>query len=64
MAGDVLTSQSLRARRLALGLSQAALGSLLGVSANTVARWERGALRIGSADLVRLALERLEAAPA
>ena len=63
MAGDVLTPHSLRARRLALGLSQAALGTLLGVSANTVARWERGALRIGSADLVRLALERLEGAP-
>lgn len=36
----------LRARRLALGLTQAALADLLDVSANTVARWERGELRV------------------
>src|SRR5579859_6810962 len=49
----------LRARRLALHLSQAGLGRALGVSRNTVARWERGELEIRHADLVTLALDRL-----
>jgi predicted ATPase/DNA-binding CsgD family transcriptional regulator len=38
----------LRNRRMALGLTQAALAEMLGVSPNTVARWERGALRVGN----------------
>lgn len=53
----------LRGRRRGLGLTQAALGSALGVSGNTVARWERGAHAIGEPILVQLALERLERAP-
>jgi predicted ATPase/DNA-binding CsgD family transcriptional regulator/transcriptional regulator with XRE-family HTH domain len=47
-------------RRRALGMSQRELGAILGVRANTVARWERGDLPIGSPLLLRLALERLE----
>jgi non-specific serine/threonine protein kinase len=54
-----LSPTELRARRRRLGLTQAALGAALGVAGNTVARWERGALRIGAPELVRLALERL-----
>ncbi|MBV9359094.1 MAG: tetratricopeptide repeat protein [Chloroflexi bacterium] len=50
----------LRARRRALGLSQAELAATLGVAGNTVARWERGASRIGNPALVLLALERRE----
>ncbi len=50
----------LRARRRALGLTQAQLGAELGVAGNTVARWERGDARIGNPALVQLALERLE----
>src|SRR5262245_11701841 len=53
----------LRTRRRSLGLTQEALGRALGVTANTVARWERGALPIGNATVVRLALERLDGAP-
>lgn len=49
----------LKARRLALGLSQYDLGRLLGVTANTVARWERGEMAIGHPDLLRTALESL-----
>lgn len=33
--------QRLRAKRLKAALSQAALGRLLGITTNTVARWER-----------------------
>jgi DNA-binding XRE family transcriptional regulator len=39
-----LTPEELRERRRTLGLTQAELGEALGVTANTVARWERGAL--------------------
>jgi len=50
----------LHARRRALGMSQRELATFLGVRANTVARWERGDLPVGSPLLLRLALERLE----
>src|SRR5690349_3425755 len=50
----------LRARRDALGLSQVSLAVALGVSANTVARWERGQQTMANPRLVRLALERVE----
>jgi transcriptional regulator with XRE-family HTH domain len=55
-----VTPAELRARRRALGLTQAQLGAELGLAGNTVARWERGDTRIGNPALVRLALERLE----
>ncbi len=57
-----MTPTGLRARRRALGLTQAELGAVLGVAANTVARWERGELAMGSPQLVRLALEQVERA--
>jgi predicted ATPase/DNA-binding CsgD family transcriptional regulator/transcriptional regulator with XRE-family HTH domain len=60
-----MTPDELGQRRRRLGLSQAQLGSALGVAGNTVARWERGDLRLRNPELVMLALERLEqAAPA
>ncbi len=37
-----VTPASIRRHRLRLGLSQAQLGQLLGVSTNTVVRWEAG----------------------
>lgn len=49
----------LKAQRLALGLSQRKLAEALGVSPNTVARWERGELRIAQPKMLGLALERL-----
>ena len=42
---SVLAAEEIRSRRLELGLTQAELAQRLGVTANTVARWERGNLR-------------------
>ncbi len=50
----------LKARRRALGLTQARLAELLGVAPNTVARWERGAKPIGHPERIWLMLERLQ----
>ena len=48
-----LTGAELRFLRIELGLSQKLLGMLLGKSAQTVARWEKGQSRIdGTADRV------------
>jgi predicted ATPase/DNA-binding CsgD family transcriptional regulator/transcriptional regulator with XRE-family HTH domain len=55
-----LGPNELRQRRQALHLSQSDLGRLLGVSRNSVARWERGELPIRHPELVLLALDRLE----
>jgi predicted ATPase/DNA-binding CsgD family transcriptional regulator/DNA-binding XRE family transcriptional regulator len=55
-----LPPDELRARRRALGLSQSALAESLGVTANTVARWERGEQRVGNPERLGAALARLE----
>jgi non-specific serine/threonine protein kinase len=52
----VLTSAELRARRRSLGLTQAGLASTLGVTPNTVARWERGEQAIGHPERIERAL--------
>jgi non-specific serine/threonine protein kinase len=49
----------LRERRQALHLTQAQLARVLGVPANTVARWERGDLPMRHAELVASALDNL-----
>jgi DNA-binding XRE family transcriptional regulator len=41
-----VTGNELRAARQKKGLSQAVLADMLGVSSNTVARWERGEMKI------------------
>jgi len=41
-----MTGDALRARRTRRAMTQADLAALLGVSPNTVARWERGELPI------------------
>jgi transcriptional regulator with XRE-family HTH domain len=53
------TSVELRQTRKTLGLTQAALAERLGVSANTVARWERGKLAIDHPAMLALALQTL-----
>src|SRR3954447_25325369 len=58
-----ITPAELLARRRNLGMTQAQLGVVLGIRSNTVARWERGELPIGSPMLLRLALERLAVTP-
>jgi non-specific serine/threonine protein kinase len=55
-----LPPAALRARRQALGLTQDALAGALGVTANSVARWERGEQRIGHPERLSAALTRLE----
>lgn len=54
-----MTPQELLSHRRALGLSQAGLGKHLGVSGNTVARWERGDAPIGQPAMLDLALRAL-----
>lgn len=56
----MITSDELKARRLALKLSQNQLANLLGVSTTTVARWEQGVAKIGTPKMLQLALEALE----
>lgn len=58
-----MTGEDLRRRRRTLGYSQQQLADRLGVTKNTVARWERGELMIGSPNMLRLAIERLERDP-
>ncbi len=52
----------LRARRHRLGLTQAQLAEYLGVATNTVARWERGEMRIAHPEMLRAMLKQLESA--
>lgn len=49
----------LKREREDLGLSQADLGRELSVSSNTIARWERGELKIEHSSMLSLALEAL-----
>jgi len=55
-----ITGQSLRARREGMGLTQAELGELLSVTANSIARWERGEANIEHPAMLARALEALE----
>ena len=57
-----LTPSELRVCRLDLGLTQAQLAAQLRVTANTVARWERGTLRMRDPERVRRSLSRMAAA--
>jgi transcriptional regulator with XRE-family HTH domain len=50
----------LRKRRKHMGLSQAGLADALGVTANTVARWERGEMSVAQPQLVEAALHNLK----
>jgi predicted ATPase/DNA-binding CsgD family transcriptional regulator/DNA-binding XRE family transcriptional regulator len=59
-SNEPLTPIHLARRRRALGLSQQELGNVLGVPRNTVARWERGDVRIARPEWLTMALARLE----
>ena len=59
--GSLLTPEQLRARRLALGLTQAQLASLLGASTMTIYRWEKGTRGIRRPALIELKLDQLSA---
>jgi DNA-binding transcriptional regulator YiaG len=55
-----LNGEELRMRREALMFSQARLAAELGVSENTIARWERNTLTMANPRMVNLALDALE----
>jgi transcriptional regulator with XRE-family HTH domain len=55
-----MTGTQLRSERKRLELTQAKLADALGVTANTVARWERGEMNIAQPRLVRDALNNLK----
>jgi predicted ATPase/DNA-binding CsgD family transcriptional regulator len=61
LSTEPVTPAGLVARRRALGLTQRALAEMLGVPRNTVARWERGDLRMARPDWLALALGNFEA---
>lgn len=54
-----MTPAELKERRRATGLTQVEFARMLGVSANTLARWERGAAAVGNPVLVRLAVDQM-----
>ena len=58
-----MTPEELRARRMALGLTQEQLGEIIGKPRNTITRWESGSLAIRDQALLSLALEALERRP-
>lgn len=55
----ILDGNDLKKEREALGYSQVELGRKLSVSANTIARWERGELKIEHPLMLQLALAAL-----
>lgn len=54
-----ITGAILRQRRLALGMSRTELAAHLGVDWNSLARWERGDMRIGHPIILALAMDHL-----
>lgn len=54
-----MTGSELRSARKELGLSQAELSAVLGVPKNTIARWERGELKIAHPRILALAITEL-----
>ena len=56
----ILDGSRLKQEREALGLSQVEVGRRLSVSANTIARWERGELKIEHPSMLQLALMSLK----
>jgi len=52
---DVLVGRNVRARRIARGMTQTALGEGIGVSFQQVQKYEKGSNRIGGGRLVRIA---------
>ena len=52
-----ITGKELRSKRIKLGLTQVKLAELIGVTSNTIARWERSQLKIGCEKMLILALK-------
>ena len=58
-----MTGTDLRAARLSRGLTQQQLADALGVTRNSVARWERGELTIRAPKMLAAALQAIPLAP-
>lgn len=54
-----MSKEELRDFRKRMGYSQVELAEILGLSKNTISRWEKGTAPIGSPIVLRLAMERL-----
>src|SRR5450631_4310952 len=52
---DVQVGQLIRTQRLAMSMSQTALGEKLGITFQQVQKYEKGTNRVGSSRLVRIA---------
>ncbi len=59
-----MTGDQLRAARIARNLTQRELATTLGISTNTLARWERGELPIRTPAMVAAVLVRIRVRPA
>jgi transcriptional regulator with XRE-family HTH domain len=58
-----MTGAAVRSTRTLLGLTQAQFGERVGVQRNTVARWERDELAVGSTAAILIALLATQARP-
>lgn len=56
---DTFRKEELREFRKRMGYSQIELAQVLGLTQNTISRWEKGTAPIGSPVVLRLAMERL-----
>ena len=54
-----MDKEELRDYRKRMGYSQIELAEVLGLTQNTISRWEKGTAPIGSPIVLRLAMERL-----
>ena len=54
-----MNPSELRAKRQLLRMSQVALANALGVSSNTIARWERGEMKIARPHVLKSAMKNL-----
>lgn len=54
--GKQLIGELIRDKRKRLGLTQRRFADIMGVSANTVARWERGSMGVRNVSMLCLAL--------
>jgi len=52
-------SSEIKQKRISLGLTQGQLAKILGVSPNTLARWERGELKPRSIGAILITLDKL-----
>lgn len=57
MGNMSISGIDIKARRTALGISQAELAAAIGVARNTVSRWENGKIQVRHGKMVSLAID-------